>query len=106
MPLALHVPYYHLPTFHSMAGKPSIYIHAPHADTHSIKPGSGDNLPWTRSTNGRRPMTSQDNLLQLSRQGTHGAQLPQTTCPMSTGLTDGRGPASGSQDRRSERDDE
>src|SRR3954469_16336932 len=94
--LALNVPNHHLTPLHTTPGKPGINIHTPRAKTHGIKPGSEDDLPWARSTNGRRQMMCQDSLLQLSRQGTHGTQLPQPTCPASTGSTGGRGPGSGS----------
>src|SRR3954464_12414392 len=94
--LAFHVPDDRFPPFHITLGKPGIHIHTPRAETHGIKPGSGDDLPQARSTNGRRQTTSRDSLLQLSRQGPHGAELPQPTCPASAGPASGRGPGSGS----------
>src|SRR4051812_29898886 len=81
-------------------------LQSPHTKTHSSKPGSGDNLPWARSTYGHRLMKDPYDMLQLSGSGTHGMQLLQPTCPMSTSLTNGRGSGSGSWDRRSKRADE
>src|SRR4051812_1767333 len=98
MLLVLYVPHHCLPTLHTMPRKPGICSHTPCDETHGIKPGSGDNLPQARSTNGCRPTTCQDKLPQLSRQGTPGTKQLQPTCPMSTSLIDGRSPGSGSQD--------
>src|SRR4051812_24954957 len=98
--MEFYVPYHHTPMFHPMPGKPSIYTHSPHAKTHGGKPGSECSLPQTRSTNGHQQMMGPDDLLQLSGPGTYGVQLPQPMCPASAGSADGRGPSSGSKDRR------
>src|SRR4051812_8320073 len=99
---------FHLhPPFCPMPGKPSIHTHhSPCAKTHGSKPGSEDVLPWVRSTYGHQSMKDPANMLKLSGPGTHGTQLPQPTCPTSTGLTSRRDPSLGSQDQGSERVDE
>src|SRR4051812_30393925 len=67
--MVLNVPNHFHPPFYPMPGKPGNYIHAPCNETHGGKPGSGDNLPWARSTSQCQQMTGPNDLLQLLGQG-------------------------------------
>src|SRR4051794_40565072 len=77
MLMVFNVPNHLPPVSHYARETWRLHPYPPHAETHSIKPGPGDDLPWTRSTNGCQPKTGPNNMLQLSGPGTHGMQLPQ-----------------------------